>query len=441
MKANKGSEPDKKVSLTEFQESLNIQVKILQNDVNYLKDFATGKLNKPSEKEEVTKFEFDLHKKMMIDLISKSATRDELDCYATKKALSEYLTSLDAKHRFIPTDQLETLITREELMGLSPMKNTAPPAESPQKIFRQATAQAISLLNTNDLSSENQFWKEEISRQVKDLTQEMNIIKYEKLGDDAHGSTIFGITNPLALESDMRNLKKRMRQFEIEYETVNRGLAKLSLDSKKHVGIVQKTLDEEIESLGLYKERVQIEVDVMKKRLITNIENQSKAAGVGRDPGGEGVQKTSVMMPGIDGSRLDVETEVFLKRVEKDNERTISLTTTQKLEFEQFRQETVGAIDLLDKELKKIKYDVDDNGSKKAVIVEGQDGAKYDIGRIAKQNNYLKRKLDEVTSEINNKISTLEYRVQAEQGTGNSKMITGHGRVGAIEDVDARIYQ
>ena len=199
MKTNKGSEPDKKVSLTEFQESLNIQVKILQNDVNYLKDFATGKLNKPSEKDEVTKFEFDLHKKMMIDLISKSATRDELDCYATKKALSEYLTYLDAKHRFITTDQLETLITREELMGLSPMKKPPPNPESPQKIVRQVTAQAISLISaTGDLSSENQFWKEEISRQVKDLTQELNIIKYEKLGDDAHGSTIFGITNPLA---------------------------------------------------------------------------------------------------------------------------------------------------------------------------------------------------------------------------------------------------
>jgi hypothetical protein len=207
------------------------------------------------------------------------------------------------------------------------------------------------------------------------------------------------------------------------------------------VGIVQKTLDEEIESLGLYKERVQIEVDVMKKRLMTNIENQSKVGG--RGLGNGDLQKMNVGMPGVDGSRLDVETEVFLKRVEKDNERTISLTTTQKLEFEQFRQETVGAIDLLDKELKKIKYEVDDNGSKKAVIIEGQDGAKYDIGRIAKQNNYLKRKLDEVTSEINNKISTLEYRVQAEQGTGtgNSKMITGHGRMGAIEDVDARIYQ
>lgn len=202
---------------------------------------------------------------------------------------------------------------------------------------------------------------------------------------------------------------------------------------------MQKTLDEEIESLGLYKERVQIEVDVMKKRLMTNIENQSKVAGHGL--GGGDLGKISGGVPGVDGSRLDVETEVFLKRVEKDNERTISLTTTQKLEFEQFRQETVGAIDLLDKELKKIKYDVDDNGSKKAVIIEGQDGAKYDIGRISKQNNYLKRKLDEVTSEMNNKISTLEYRVQAEQRTGNSKMITGQGRVAAIEDVDARIYQ
>jgi thymidine kinase len=194
MKANKGSETEKKVSLTEFQDSLNIQVKILQNDVNYLKDFATGKLNKPSEKDEVTKFEFDLHKKMMIDLISKSATRDELDCYATKKALSEYLTSHDAKHRFITTDQLEALITREELMGLSPMKKSPNP-ESPQKILRQPTAQQISLMTNGDLSQENQFWKEEISRQVKDLNQEINIIKYEKLGDDAHTGTLFGITN------------------------------------------------------------------------------------------------------------------------------------------------------------------------------------------------------------------------------------------------------
>jgi hypothetical protein len=202
---------------------------------------------------------------------------------------------------------------------------------------------------------------------------------------------------------------------------------------------VQKTLDEEIESLGLYKERVQIEVDVMKKRLMTNIENQSKVGGHGLGDGDLGIISGGV--PGVDGSRLDVETEVFLKRVEKDNERTISLTTTQKLEFEQFRQETVGAIDLLDKELKKIKYDMDDNGSKKAVIIEGQDGAKYDIGRICKQNNYCKRKLDELTSEISNKISTLEYRVQAEKRTGNCKMITGQGRVAAIEDVDARIYQ
>lgn len=195
MKANKGSEPDKKVSITEFQDSLNIQVKILQNDVNYLKDFATGKLNKPSEKDEVTKFEFDLHKKMMIDLISKSATRDELDCYATKKALSAYLTSLDAQNKFLTTDHLQTLITREEQTGLSPKKKSPPTPHTPHQPFTHPTADSISLINNADTSQENHLWKEEISRQVKDLNQEINIIKYEKLGDDAHTGTLFGITN------------------------------------------------------------------------------------------------------------------------------------------------------------------------------------------------------------------------------------------------------
>ena len=113
-------------------------------------------------------------------------------------------------------------------MGLSPMKKGARPNSPVKDLVKQPTLQGINLMGGGELSSENQFWKEEISRQVKDINQEINTIKYEKLGDDAHNKTLSSITNPLAIENDVRSLKKRMRQFEIEYETINKHMSKLS---------------------------------------------------------------------------------------------------------------------------------------------------------------------------------------------------------------------
>ena len=477
LRNNKEVDTMRNADSTSTDPSLNLQLKMMQNDIQDWKAMmqkdiqdqkvagakgitdtniqTTNNLGNPTNKDmkgvaedTVTRFEFEKYRREIMDLTDTFVTRNEwvkkaaglaqentnkemtgvADKSVTRLEFEKYKREVMAlTDTFLSRNDhalTETFVTRKEWIkkdaGVAQDNNTA----NLKELFSE--------MNKNKaVDGEVMTQKYEMLKKTDELQKEISTVKQEMV-IRAEGESYKDYGDTIKNDNEVKILKKKMRAFESEFESINKNIRKLTIDSKRNYGAIQKSLDTEIEGQNQYKERVDIEVDTMKR----HIQGSEVKHRNDKNPQSEGDRTGAI-------GKLDLDTEILIKKVERDANKSINLSIEHKIDYEHFKKETVAAIEIIDIEMKKMKQSIDEEGSK-SVIHEGKDGAKYDIGRIAKQNNYQKRKLDEVTTDLRDRISKIQIHQLSERSSGAPvpyKTNPGTQLPYDIEEVDSRVIQ
>lgn len=171
---------------------------------------------------------------------------------------------------------------------------------------KEISAMKESIVKSKDPGSGGQFFKERDNRKLED-----------KLTEVPKNYLIDGLT------SEVRELKSRLNKSELSLEAMEKLVNKLNDAKHNRIAEIEKKVADDLESFKLFKERVQIEVDLVKERASHNL----KASNF---DGGANQLHSSIIQPHHSSSPFK----------QDDNPNHHSIDTLAKV-HENFKRETV----------------------------------------------------------------------------------------------------